>query len=1794
MSEPLNDDKNSLLDELETIHKRINEESDRPDSGGLGKAAVSRVESTQNEHKRHSMFSGLLGKRDKNSSLPLFAGSSSHQGLLATNSGEDMNFVMGLSENLLLECRKLQVEIEGKSRSIDNLRQNCEQLQDEHDHLKKDFDEQSYARSQTLAELELVQNSKSHLELELKDMSVEIGKLKEKLNEKTEVIKDQSLNIETLRQGMKAQIADLRKEIDVMKEEHIKELTRKDAVIEEQSLNIGTLNTKTQITDLNKEIDVLKKEHINELNRKDAVIEEQSINTNIIQQDTKRQIADLRNELDLLKENHVAELENEKKTANIVDVGASVKETTEYLQLERKLEEAQKEIDHLTQELTDATNNSSYDDNDAFFKAGTDKDENIHRDLPFLNALEVGTIVALPNDNSSEKVNDDLLSNESMIGKLESVGYKVISSPAYNEMQKEMSEFIQQSKRPELTLTEMQNKLKNSGYFVYDNAAHEVLQASIERPDMEHIRKALERIGMTMVPKESSNKISIIEKSKKDTVVPMDKYHELQRRFTAPSKSDLERDSEKLGLTILSSTELDEMKSLINTPPLEFHEKKLANIGYSVIKSDEYEELKTKASTSGLENLTKMAKMYDCVLVKITDICQSGIYDVEALKNMGEDGKFVLLEESSYHAMLNGDSNKINKREVLKLCSKFDLVPLASKKYEELTKPPGIDKIEAYAAQNASVIITRENYDTLKSEADYPTEEAVKGFAEQNGLSMVNKNEYHTMIDKLDNPSKHYLEKQAGKLGLAVISIDKYDSLLKEINDKSVPTTPSNASKVLASKQYFEEVIRNENGKPEKILESTKILGFVTLSNDEYKTLKDNQKERVMTKSDIYHGAKIYDLTVIPNDEYRALLKRKSHGDSLEFGDLEMMAARFDMQIVPLNIKDSESPTPRRVKTIDNGVGTDMTFVNKDSSDHFTSMETNGKINDVSQGKLIRTEGSLELVGVENSWESSQNETESVSGTVLDHCTSVDSPPDAEKLENLRKHAECMGYHLSLISDEQNRDTVKDSPSLTSPGPSLNSNHVLGNVDKERIEALASKLGFLLVSKAEYDEFSECAILRKNVENGIFKTGTVISSTETIGDVNDSAVLDERCLRAKASEWHFKLFSEVEFKSFQCELERDLMTLDNIKNRAHELGYVLIMKERFDQLENIEKTNNMGDNGENDESNNSLLVKSDTSTLNMGLQKSEKVNSSNDSSVEGTQDGSCILAKSETGHQEAYTLTANQIIEQAKQHSLVVLSAEEYEMLKNYSNIDKQQIMNCAKVQGLVVLNETHYDDLKSYSNMTIDQVIDRAQQYDLVPLKTKDYDALKESSATSKKQIVKAAENYNMVVLDKDQYDNLRFHTQMTREQIISFARRYDLVAINSQDYKNLKTPKALSIELLRKEAQDKGMVVVSRKDFNELNSGTQNRELNQIRSKSGSMNIATKNFDTEEHFKEFIDVALKNGTLKSENGKALSRPTNLKDVVLLPRSYYQELTAVKTNGDDQQHILLQSRNDRLNSRRSLQQKRPKTQRLESLEVKTEGEAKRGLVQTSPQSVNDGWETLQPQSPVSGGTSMKRTLRKQYIPHNSGLMPEHSEGSEFLDNISLTSIASLKDSTIIPVLTQTVIGEYLFKYHRFLGMESRHERFFWIHPYTLTLYWSTTNPILDSKSNSQRTKSATILGVESVPDSNPYPAGLYHKSLIIASAHKTIKITCPTRRRHNVWFNSLRYLLQKSSKGTNLQEVANDSTDDMYTGKVFPLPNNASNLSSSTFSSFNRLPSSKRSYKRLVPRSSSVQVNKG
>lgn len=193
--------------------------------------------------------------------------------------------------------------------------------------------------------------------------------------------------------------------------------------------------------------------------------------------------------------------------------------------------------------------------------------------------------------------------------------------------------------------------------------------------------------------------------------------------------------------------------------------------------------------------------------------------------------------------------------------------------------------------------------------------------------------------------------------------------------------------------------------------------------------------------------------------------------------------------------------------------------------------------------------------------------------------------------------------------------------------------------------------------------------------------------------------------------------------------------------------------------------------------------------------------------------------------------------------------------------------------------------------------------------------------------------------------------------------------------------------------------------------------------------------------------------------------------------------------------------------------------------------------VQTSSSRTTSSRSKLRRESQASRRSSVSSFAseleeRFNMYPNGGSAMPPHgyAEGT---------------DPRMIQAITQTMIGEFLWKYtrkHVSGEMSStRHRRYFWVHPYTRTLYWSEQDPQHAGKAE-LRTKSVPIEAVRVVADDNPYPPGLHCRSLEVVSPGRRVRFTATTSQRHETWFNALSYLLLRNSD-ENGEEPENSIT---------------------------------------------------
>lgn len=118
-------------------------------------------------------------------------------------------------------------------------------------------------------------------------------------------------------------------------------------------------------------------------------------------------------------------------------------------------------------------------------------------------------------------------------------------------------------------------------------------------------------------------------------------------------------------------------------------------------------------------------------------------------------------------------------------------------------------------------------------------------------------------------------------------------------------------------------------------------------------------------------------------------------------------------------------------------------------------------------------------------------------------------------------------------------------------------------------------------------------------------------------------------------------------------------------------------------------------------------------------------------------------------------------------------------------------------------------------------------------------------------------------------------------------------------------------------------------------------------------------------------------------------------------------------------------------------------------------------------------------------------------------------------------------DDKSVSALTRTMIGDWMWKYTRKVvggGIsENKHRRFFWIHPYTQTLYWSSKEPGSNNRQSNTKSvlvESFAILENDSESEKSIPP------SILIQTPSRGLKIQCMNIIAHQAWIKSLNFLL--------------------------------------------------------------------
>lgn len=1158
-------------------------------------------------------------------------------------------------------------------------------------------------------------------------------------------------------------------------------------------------------------------------------------------------------------------------------------------------------------------------------------------------------------------------------------------------------------------------------------------------------------------------------------LVPIEEFKTLAN----PTKDIIKEKALENGLVAIEKSEYDDLHSSAHSPTADHITQKAAAIGYTVISASEHEHLSRSVSNPTREFIESGATKHQ--LITIDEAKKDDFVEDHLKKN-----NRVALTNDELSKLR--DINTVEFSEISGRLQELGYVAVDKPTYEKLTSDLSKAEIISLAEALGMTAIPTTQYEKLSSG---PTEEELKGIAESYNMVLISRPDLDLLKAQAEQPDKKLVESHAATFGCSLVTNKEYESLKNSLSNMSKPDLEAKAEKinhVVIPKEEYEEYVRVDQ---ERSLDEPSTPVSKVAANKDYFENIHKSAEKESQKVKVFESARSLGFVPVAADEYKHLIEhQKDH--VLTKSDIYKGAKDFNLAILPV---DEYKGLLKNRSNRD-----DLTYDDLEA----LAKRFNFKLTKPTEG--VSSSRSINPLTLHNNesmatFSSTANESEfadaldrvpSNASTIRDNSTVTE--------DELRVQAMRLGFTLTPLSAGPN--VSEDVPHLENDDDSvaddeddqydtiIERSHVAGEpFDRDQLSLRAGELGLIVLEEQEYEtlqnrELTKNEFMAKADDFGLkVMDGDEFATLESFKSPSESYIRDisKAAGLVTLSEPEIK---EIEDRAVAAISPTDLITEANVREYANNLGLILLSRDRFDEL-----------------------VESAKITKDMIVDKAGDFNL-----VAVDVDEFNALKTKVTG---GTGLSKEAILAGASALGLSVLSSQDLGSREpKPASPTKESLTSDADALGLKVIGENEYKEVLAKSNKSIedDDVKHYASENNLVIIPTEDYENLKHASfKLSKETVEQRCQELGLVTLPVAEYKkitsspNSNASPLLSKSDVVQKATEFDLVAVSKEE-----------IDILRNKAADR------------------NKE--ELTKPKAQPTVLSRE-EIEAGARVHGLLAIPENSFIATN---ISRIPDVNNVVVLPVTYYNKLTK------SEQLNLDKISNDELQAQArkrgfhvtygevDFNRDIPPLTRKNTITSLTSSNSRRNLAEAAASAAYQEYEN-QPK------TMSRSSSRARSISRSGSAANIHQRDVSIDGGISLMTDASLSEPNIIPALTQTVIGEYLYKYYRRLGplssiSESRHERYFWIHPYTLTLYWSSTNPVLGNPST-HKTRAAAIIGVESIDDNNPLPAGLYHKSIIVHSQTRSIKITCPTRQRHNIWYNSLRYLIQRSMDGINLEE---------------------------------------------------------
>ncbi|CAR25123.1 Num1p [Lachancea thermotolerans CBS 6340] len=1416
-----------------------------------------------------------------------------------------------------------------------------------------------------------------------------------------------------------------------------------------------------------------------------------------------------------------------------------------------------------------------------------------------------------------------------LLSKSDELGYAMIKNEDFEALQ---------SVRERMSIDELNSIAAKHAYTVVSATELKKLQSELDSPSEEFLSTKSETVGKVLVEKSdydtdretldlaknpTADFVSALGSKIDHVVLPSTQYRKMENDLENPPIGPLTSYLEGQGLKLVSQKDYSDLVSLTQSPDISYLESSAKQFERILVPVSNYSDLLKTRDDPELDFLLEKIKKhpeYVALEKNKFDLLEKNAVNppLELLKvNATSHGK-VLVDVEAWECLEHLNENPTDEF-LEKHALKNNKVLIDKKKFEDLKEEslnPSFDVLERNIKASNQVLLSEEDYEKLKNSSEAPPIDLLEKKLESLDLISLTKVQYDRLKTNSEYSSLEKVEQVAQRTGNTVVELPQRNVL--NSNDSTHPQSEDHDFLILTHENRVPKLSSLMDLSENQLSEFCQKFSLLPVTKTEYDLISTE-----LLPSDL----KQFVTSSLSNSETASKQSSTDQRNGILFGTLQKIMKSIDFCIVDSANDDfgahkgssilvqgarRDSRDPFSGRLTEQGCSRSLIKIEsqspKSASGHIMASQDEGKHSDSLPVKgvvLLKPEDfdlllsssdngvvNMALNGDSVTFESETGETMRVIASFLPNSGLTFS------VEELKEAALKSGYQLvphgALGSSQEEMDARQRRESLLS----CSSQASLPSVANSR--SSYRSLNYTSTNESEYYDAQQSFAESISFDNS--------SATFSVGpseyeDARDQTLSEDGEPLSRTSTVRGGHLSQG-------------FSLSQVSNFAKDLGYILVkedddtvhgrssgMSKPIGSLAAPSLSEGSGNEARSNQedfesiSNYSLsddMLRAQAARFGMTIitceelaeYESLKKNMAESPKLPATS-SSVLRSTPEAENNEGPDYQNQEIVERettdddtdfdfSKERPNLQYLIDAASIL-GFKLVQKESVPSVSeKVSAVVEKDESGFQNPVEGCPRRVsvtdyypskEELIERAHEYGLVALNAEHFAQIKEELAGSARKLtlddimIKSAE-FGLVPIQRAQFEQIKqelSNPTLTKDQVIASAIDFGLVAVDKEELKRLShfsDSRATDIE-----------------DDDLTSSGIGGSEVT----------------DNSEDRREIYNLAKKLGLMCIPENKFVVTTTasviDTNNVVVLPSSYYENLLA------KEQEALKMTTNDELQAeakRRGLHMGVKSSAHASSM-ASPFGQAKisrQNTIKSTGSSDSNSRRSLAEAAAAAAYNDyeMFSTRTREHSRSASTLKPTalgmdvdipHIRHTSFDGGISLATVASLSEPSIIPALTQTVIGEYLHKYYRRLGafsqISSRHERYFWVHPYTMTLYWSTNNPVLENPA-SNKTRAAAILGIESVEDSNPYPAGLYHKSILITTESRPIKITCATRQRHNIWFNSLRYLLQRNMDGINLDDTATDPND---ANKIYQLPGETAKLTNQRLSSTRRLTSS-------------------